>query len=71
MLVDFYIVSVVYFVMFVMLFLENGLLFVLFLSGDSLLILVGVLIVQGVMDFLFMIVILIVVVSLGCWLSYI
>lgn len=57
--------------MFVMLFLENGLLFVLFLLGDSLLILVGVLIVQGVMDFLFTIAILIVVVSLGCWLSYI
>lgn len=57
--------------MFVMLFLENGLLLVLFLSGDSLLLLVGVLIVQDVMYFLLMIGIFIIVVSFGCWLSYI
>ena len=51
-LADPHIVSVVYFVMFATLFLENGLLPASFLPGDSLLILAGALIAQGVMDFL-------------------
>ncbi len=45
-----HIVSVVYFVMFATRFLENGLLPASFLPGDSLLILAGALIAQGVMD---------------------
>ena len=49
-LADPHIVSVVYFVMFATLFLENGLLPASFLPGDSLLILAGALIAQGVMD---------------------
>ncbi len=50
-LADPHIVSVVYFVMFATLF-RNGLLPASFLPGDSLLILAGALIAQGVMDFL-------------------
>ncbi len=46
-LADPHIVSVVYFVMFATLFLENGLLPASFLPGDSLLILAGALIAQG------------------------
>ena len=70
-LADPHIVSVVYFVMFATLFLENGLLPASFLPGDSLLILAGALIAQGVMDFLPPIAILTAAASLGCWLSYI
>ncbi len=70
-LADPHIVSVVYFVMFATLFLENGLLPASFLPGDSLLILAGALIAQGVMDFLPTIAILTAAASLGCWLSYI
>ncbi len=69
-LADPHIVSVVYFVMFATLFLENGLLPASFLPGDSLLILAGALIAQGVMDFLPTIAILTAAASLGCWLSY-
>lgn len=57
--------------MFATLFLENGLLPASFLPGDSLLILAGALIAQGVMDFLPTIAILTAAASLGCWLSYI
>ena len=70
-LADPHIVSVVYFVMFATLFLENGLLPASFFPGDSLLILAGALIAQGVMDFLPTIAILTAAASLGCWLSYI
>ncbi len=68
-LADPHIVSVVYFVMFATLFLENGLLPASFLPGDSLLILAGALIAQGVMDFLPTIAILTAAASLGCWLD--
>lgn len=50
-LADPHIVSVVYFVMFATLFLENGLLPASFLPGDSLLILAGALIAQGLWIF--------------------
>lgn len=46
-----HVVSVVYFVMFATLFLENGLLPASFLPGDSLLLLAGALIAQDVMHF--------------------
>lgn len=46
-----HVVSVVYFVMFATLFLENGLLPASFLPGDSLLLLAGALIAQDVMQF--------------------
>lgn len=60
-----------YGVMFIILFLENGLLPVSFLPGDSLLILAGALITKGVMEFIPTLAILTLASCLGCWLSYI
>lgn len=60
-----------YILLFMILFLENGLLPAAFLPGDSLLILVGVLVAKGTMNFPVTIVILTTAASLGCWLSYI
>ena len=64
-------VGMLYFVLFMIIFLENGLLPAAFLPGDSLLILVGVLIAKGAMDFPETVALLTVAASLGCWLSYI
>lgn len=64
-------VWVIYSLLFVILFLENGLLPAAFLPGDSLLILVGVLIAKGTMGFPLTLLILTTGASLGCWLSYI
>ncbi|PVZ84945.1 DedA family protein [Serratia sp. S1B] len=60
-----------YVLLFIILFLENGLLPAAFLPGDSLLILVGVLVSKGTMNFPVTILILTSAASLGCWLSYI
>lgn len=60
-----------YTLLFMILFLENGLLPAAFLPGDSLLILVGVLIAKGTMNFPLTILILTLAASLGCWVSYI
>ncbi len=62
---------VVYAVLFITLFLENGLLPASFLPGDSLLLLTGALIAKGVMSFIPTLIILVIAASLGCWLSYI
>ncbi|TKI04867.1 DedA family protein [Martelella alba] len=64
------VISVVYCVMFVMLFLENGLLPASFLPGDSLLLLSGALVAKGVMAFFPTLLVLAVAASLGCWFSY-
>ncbi|WP_067703999.1 MULTISPECIES: DedA family protein [unclassified Erwinia] len=61
----------IYAVLFMILFLENGLLPAAFLPGDSLLILVGVLIAKGTMTFPMTLFILTTAASLGCWVSYI
>lgn len=61
----------IYTILFMTLFLENGLLPAAFLPGDSLLILVGVLVSKGAMSFPLTIIILTTAASLGCWLSYI
>ncbi|GAA0479944.1 MULTISPECIES: DedA family protein [Tatumella] len=61
----------IYGILFIILFLENGLLPAAFLPGDSLLILVGVLIAKGTMDFPLTLFILTTAASLGCWVSYI
>jgi len=61
----------IYGILFMILFLENGLLPAAFLPGDSLLILVGVLIAKGTMSFPLTIFILTTAASLGCWVSYI
>lgn len=64
-------IGILYFVLFVILFLENGLLPAAFLPGDSLLVLVGVLIAKGAMGYPQTILLLTVAASLGCWVSYI
>ncbi|MEC5321226.1 DedA family protein [Brenneria populi subsp. brevivirga] len=61
----------IYILLFLILFLENGLLPAAFLPGDSLLILVGVLVAKGTMNYPFTIVLLTTAASLGCWVSYI
>lgn len=60
-----------YGLLFMILFLENGLLPAAFLPGDSLLILVGVLVAKGTMNFPVTLLILTTAASLGCWVSYI
>ncbi|PIJ50341.1 hypothetical protein BL250_12580 [Erwinia sp. OLTSP20] len=60
----------IYIVLFIILFLENGLLPAAFLPGDSLLILVGVLIAKGTLSFPLTLFILTTGASLGCWLGY-
>ncbi|NDL00118.1 DedA family protein [Photorhabdus bodei] len=60
----------IYIMLFLILFLENGLLPAAFLPGDSLLILVGVLIAKGAMSFPLTIVVLTAGASLGCWIGY-
>ncbi|WP_039056855.1 DedA family general envelope maintenance protein YqjA [Enterobacter sp. Bisph1] len=64
-------IGMLYFVLFVILFLENGLLPAAFLPGDSLLVLVGVLIAKGALGYVQTVLLLTVAASLGCWLSYI
>lgn len=64
-------IGMLYFVLFMILFLENGLLPAAFLPGDSLLVLVGVLIAKGAMGYPQTILLLTTAASLGCWLSYI
>ncbi|PHM27467.1 DedA family protein [Xenorhabdus budapestensis] len=60
----------IYLLLFIILFLENGVLPAAFLPGDSLLILVGVLIAQDAMSFPTTLVILTAGASLGCWVGY-
>lgn len=60
----------IYFLVFVILFLENGLLPAAFLPGDSLLILLGVLIAKGTLNFPLALLLLTVAASLGSWISY-
>ncbi len=64
-------IGMLYFVLFVILFLENGLLPAAFLPGDSLLVLVGVLIAKGALGYPQTLLLLTVAASTGCWLSYI
>lgn len=60
----------IYFLVFVVLFLENGLLPAAFLPGDSLLILLGVLIAKGTLNFPLALLLLTIAASLGSWISY-
>ncbi|MDF7759183.1 DedA family general envelope maintenance protein YqjA [Kosakonia cowanii] len=64
-------IGMLYFVLFVILFLENGLLPAAFLPGDSLLVLVGVLIAKGALGYPQTVLLLTIAASTGCWLSYI
>lgn len=60
----------IYSILFLIIFLENGFLPAAFLPGDTILVLVGILISKGVINFIFTIVLLIVASSLGYWFSY-
>ncbi|MGP1947239.1 MAG: DedA family protein [Arsenophonus sp. NC-PG7-MAG3] len=60
----------IYIILFIILFLENGILPAAFLPGDSLLILVGVLIAKGTINYPLTIIILTAGASLGCWVGY-
>ncbi|MEL4888254.1 DedA family protein [Pectobacterium betavasculorum] len=61
----------IYILLFLIIFLENGLPPAAFLPGDSLLILVGVLVAKGTMNYPFTIFLLTTAASLGCWASYV
>ena len=60
----------IYVILFVVIFLENGLLPASFLPGDSLLLLAGTLIANETMHFVLTLIVLIVAAALGCWLSF-
>lgn len=60
-----------YLLVFIILFLENGLLPAAFLPGDSLLILLGVLIAKEMLNFYFVLLLLTIAAGLGSWISYI
>ncbi|EJF29621.1 DedA family protein [Enterobacter sp. Ap-916] len=64
-------IGMLYFVLFMIIFLENGILPAAFLPGDSLLVLVGVLIAKGAMGFPETLALLTIAASLGSWLGYI
>lgn len=67
---DFYFKLIVYSSLFVIIFLENGFLPALFLPGNTILILIGILISKGNLYFLFTMILLIFASGLGYWLSY-
>ncbi|MBK5144696.1 DedA family protein [Budviciaceae bacterium BWR-B9] len=60
----------IYGILFLIIFLENGLLPAAFLPGDSLLLLAGALVAQGSLHFLLTIAVLSTAAALGCWFSY-
>ncbi|AKC59645.1 DedA family protein [Blochmannia endosymbiont of Polyrhachis (Hedomyrma) turneri] len=64
-------VTVVYLLAFIVLFLENGILVTSFLPGDTLLIFFGMLIAKGILSFPLTVCILTVAASLGSWVGYI
>ncbi|UVK78118.1 MAG: DedA family protein YqjA [Sodalis sp. Fse] len=61
---------IIYLLVFIILFLENGVLPAAFLPGDSLLILLGVLIAKSKINFPFTLILLTIAASLGSWISY-
>jgi membrane protein DedA with SNARE-associated domain len=61
----------IYVILFVVIFLENGLLPASFLPGDSLLLLAGTLIANHTMHFALTLLVLTVAAALGCWLSFV
>ncbi|WP_159564403.1 DedA family protein [Budvicia diplopodorum] len=60
----------IYGVLFLTIFLENGLLPTAFLPGDSLLLLSGALVAQGSLHFALTLIVLTAAAGLGCWFSY-
>lgn len=62
---------VIYLILFIIIFLENGLIPTTFLPGDSLLILVGILVAKKIINITSIILTLTTATSLGCWLGFI
>ncbi|URJ32250.1 DedA family protein [Blochmannia endosymbiont of Camponotus sp.] len=60
----------IYSLAFLILFLENAIIPAVFLPGDSLLVILGVLVAKGVLNFTITLGILTIAVSLGSWISY-
>lgn len=60
----------IYSLVFLVLFFENAILPAIFLPGDSLLIILGILIAKGILNFLITLSILTIAASLGSWISY-
>ncbi|QBH96127.1 DedA family protein [Limnobaculum zhutongyuii] len=60
----------IYGILFLIIFLENGLLPAAFLPGDSLLLLAGALVAQGSLHFLLTVLVLSTAAAMGCWFSY-
>lgn len=60
----------IYSVIFLVFFLENAIIPAVFLPGDSLLIILGILIAKGILNFIITLSILTIAVSLGSWMSY-
>lgn len=60
----------IYALLFIIIFLENGLLPASFLPGDSLLLLSGALAATGILNFVVVLFVLTVAAGLGCWVSY-
>ncbi|MGL9769130.1 MAG: DedA family protein [Sodalis sp. (in: enterobacteria)] len=65
------VVWTIYLLAFLIIFLENSLFPAAFLPGDSLLILLGVLIAKGTLNLLLVLLLLTIAASLGSWISYI
>lgn len=64
------IVLIIYSLVFFVLLLENAILPAIFLPGDSLLIVLGILIAKGILNFIITLGILTIAVSLGSWIGY-
>lgn len=61
---------IIYFILFVIILLENGIIFAAFLPGDTLLILTGTLISKGIIPFVFTTILLTIAASIGCWIGF-
>lgn len=64
------IIWVIYFTLFLIIFLENGIIFAAFLPGDTLIILSGSLATKGILSFYLIFSILTIAASLGCWVGF-
>lgn len=69
-LVEQHLIWAIYLILFVVIFLENGLIPASFLPGDSLLLLAGTLVANDTLHYALTLFILIVAAALGCWLSF-
>lgn len=64
------IIWIIYFILFIIILLENGIIFAAFLPGDTLIILSGSLAAKGILSFYLIFPILTIAASLGCWVGF-